>query len=150
MCANPGPCGGQVAQLESLIQRVGRLEELELRHAQGIAGAGSGASTTAASTAGAATSKSSAGCRSKSADSSPILPATEPGSYEEKTATMSSLGLPVSLTENDGMGSFTPMSSALLSRSASGGQPPPSVVKYGLPPGMPPRAPSKCSGSASP
>ena len=138
-----------MAQLESLIQRVGRLEELELRHAQGIAGAGSGASTTAASTAG-ATSKSSAGCRSKSADSSPILPATEAGSYEEKTATMSSLGLPVSLTENDAMGSFTPMSSALLSRSASGGHPPPSVVKYGLPPGMPPRAPSKGSGSASP
>jgi hypothetical protein len=138
-----------VAQLESLIQRVGRLEELELRKAQGTAGAGSGASTTAAST-GAATSKLSAGCRSKSADSTPILPATEAGSYEEKTATMSSLGLPVSLTENDGMGSFTPMSSALLSRSASGGQPPPSVVKYGLPPGMPPRAPSKCSGSASP
>ena len=149
MCANPGPCGGQVAQLESLIQRVGRLEELELRHAQGTAVAGSGASTTAASTAG-ATSKSSAGCRSKSADSSPILPATEAGSYEEKTATMSSLGLPVSLTENDGMSSFTPMSSALLSRSASGGHPPPSVVKYGLPPGMPPRAPSKGSGSASP
>jgi len=66
--------------------------------------------TTAASTAGAATSKSSAGCRSKSADNTPILPATEAGSYEEKTATMSSLKsyVPRSLPNSSGKGKGEP------------------------------------------